>query len=122
MATENDLNDYDLQYETHLQRRHQLITYFAYYCGACMVALMAMRLSRVSIFALSIAMGLALIIGVTVGLLLLSRFIQNETQLRTLRKAIESVQKAKRRPIAHFVVGDDGELVETESEEKIRHR
>jgi hypothetical protein len=122
MATVNDLNDYDVQYETHLQRRHQLITYSAYYCGAFIVALMAMRLSSVSIFAFFIAMGLALIIGVTVGLLLLSGFIQNDTQLRTLRTAIKAVQKAKRKPVAHFVVGDDGELVETESEAETRHR
>jgi hypothetical protein len=124
-----DLVDLYEELEQYRQRRYQLLMYLAYYGVGLLLTFGVTRLARMSFAMAVIGFVLVVVLGVVVGLVLLSRFIQNEIERRELEQEIGRIrreegmptqggQKKKRkrkRRKSYFVVGDDGELIEDDA-------
>lgn len=118
---------YDLV-ERARQGRARLFTYGLYYMLAMVVIFAISRLARVSLAAAAFGLVMMVLVGVVVGLLLLSRFIKNEVERREAEREIERIKqthgiggkrKRRERDEAHesddairYTIGDDGELIE----------
>lgn len=122
MHEQDEFDDLDMAFDNHLRRRHQIIVYASYYVAASIVTLAVIRGARASAFILLASVVMALVLGVTVGLLLLSRFIENEVQTRKIRRQMSNMQKAKRKPIARYEIGDDGEMYEVDMEQESQNQ
>lgn len=111
------------RWELHRQRRADLLNYGLIYLVALMIYFIGFKVFAKTAVLFSVLLVIGIALSVSVGLMLLAEFIRNEKRARLARLEIHAERRAaqskrknkrKRRPVqAYYVVGDDGELIET---------